>query len=104
MNIVIAFQDQRPDEGVAYVARRAVEHALDRFAPGIRDVHVQIRDENGHKGGVDQRCTLALRTIAGQEFHLHDRDASPASAVHRLARRAARLVRESRRLRRGGSR
>ncbi|MBL8727607.1 MAG: HPF/RaiA family ribosome-associated protein [Planctomycetes bacterium] len=92
MNIVISFLDRRPCEHLAYVARRAVQHALDRFATRIRDITVKIRDVNGDKGGEDQRCTLAVRTVGGREFFLHDLDSSPASAVHRLARRAARLV------------
>jgi hypothetical protein len=92
MNILVTFHDRRPSEQVAYTARRAIEHALDRFRARIRDITVKIRDENGHKGGEDQLCSLAVRVDGGGEIHLHDRDSSPETAVHRLARRATRLV------------
>lgn len=104
MNIVIAFQDRRPCQEIAYAARRAVEQALDRFAGRIRDVTVRIRDENGDKGGIDQRCSLALRTRAGEQWFLHDRDSSATDAVRRLVRRAARLVASRPRRRAGAAR
>ena len=92
MNILVTFHDRRPSEETAYAARRAVEHALDRFAARIRDITVKIRDDNADRGGEDQVCTLAVRVAGGGEFHLHDRDSSAESAVRRLARRATRLV------------
>lgn len=104
LNILISFQDRRPCEQVAWVARRAIEHALDRFAQRIRDVTVKIRDENAQKGGIDQHCSLSLRVHGGREFHLHDIDSSPQNALHRLAARAARLVKATTRRRRGGRR
>lgn len=104
MNIVIAFQDRRPCQEIAYSARRALEHALDRFAERIRDVTVRIRDENGDKGGIDQRCSLTVRTRAGEQWFLHDRDSSAADAVRRLARRAARLIATRTRRRAGAAR
>ncbi|MBL8752295.1 MAG: HPF/RaiA family ribosome-associated protein [Planctomycetes bacterium] len=94
MDIVVSFKDRAPCERLAWYARRALGSALDRFAARIRDVTVRIRDENGAKGGVDQHCSIAMRVDGGQELHLHDIDATPESALHRLARRAARLVRE----------
>ena len=92
MQILVTFHDRRPSEQIAYAARRAVEHALDRFRARIRDITVKIRDENAQKGGDDQLCSLAVRVDGGGEIHLHDRDSSAESAVHRLARRATRLV------------
>lgn len=99
MNVLVTFRDRRPSEQLAYVARRAVENALDRFRSRIRDITIKIRDENGPKGGEDQTCSLAVRVHGGGEIHLHDRDSSPESALHRLARRAARIVSGMSRLR-----
>ncbi len=95
MNIVVSFHDRPPSESLAWVARRAVANALDRFASRIRSITVKIRDENGAKGGIDQRCSLAVDVVAGAPIHLHATDASAESAVHRLAHRAARVVRET---------
>jgi hypothetical protein len=94
MDIVVAFKDRSPSEHLAWTARRALAAALDRFAARIRDVTVRIRDENGAKGGIDQHCSVAVRVVGGQELHLHDIDATAEPALHRLARRAARLVRD----------
>lgn len=95
MNIVVSFHDRPASESLAWTARRAVANALDRFASRIRSITVKIRDENGQKGGVDQHCSIAVAVADGREFHLHDTDASPESALHRLAGRAARLVRDT---------
>lgn len=95
MDIVVSFHDRAPSETLAWVARRAVANALDRFASRIRSITVKIRDENGQKGGIDQHCSLAVATVNGREFHLHDIDSSPESALHRLAGRAARVVRDA---------
>lgn len=95
MNIVISFHDRPASEQLAYVARRALANALNRFASRIRGITVKIRDENGHKGGIDQHCSLAVSVASGKEFHLHDTDSSAESALHRLADRASRLVRET---------
>ena len=92
MQILVMFQNRRPCEQVAYAARRALEQALDRFAGRIRDVTVKIRDDNAERGGEDQLCSIALRVEGGGQLHLHDRDSRPEPAIHRLARRAARLV------------
>ena len=99
MNVLVSFRDRRPSEQLAYVARRSVESALDRFRTRIRDITIKIRDENGPKGGEDQACSLAVRVQGGGETHLHDRDSSPESALHRLARRAARILAGMTRLR-----
>lgn len=95
MDIVVAFQDRNASEQLAWLARRTLTQALDRFAARIRDITVRIRDENGSKGGIDQHCSLALRIAGGRELHLHDTDADAAPALHRLAHRAARLLRET---------
>jgi hypothetical protein len=95
MDIVVTFQDRTASEHLAWVARRAVAQALDRFAARIHDVTVRFRDENGKKGGIDQHCSLALRVAGGRELHLHDTDAEAEPALHRLVHRAARLVRDA---------
>ena len=61
MNVLVSFRDRRPSEQLAYVARRSVESALDRFRTRIRDITIKIRDENVPKGGEDQACSLAVR-------------------------------------------
>lgn len=90
--VVVSFLARSPDEELAYVARRHLGFALDRFAGRIADVRLRIRDENGPRGGEDQHCSLAVKIIGHDELHLHDNDSSAERAIHRLARRAARAV------------
>ena len=92
MNLTISFHDQKPSEDVAWRARRAVAFALDRFEDRIREVVLRIADVNGPRGGRDQRCTLALAVAGGGSIVLEDQDESAERCVHRLARRAARVL------------
>lgn len=92
MNMMVSFLDRRPDENLAWIARRRIAFALDRFAARIAEITVRFRDENGPRGGADQHLSLAIRTIGGHEFHLQETDTSAEIAIHRLARRAARSL------------
>lgn len=103
MNVLVSFLDRRPCEQLAWFARRSLLFALDRFAPRIREVALRVRDENGPRGGVDQRCSLEIKLVGTGDVHLHDVDASAEKCVHRLARKAARLLSRGSQ-RRGGRR
>jgi hypothetical protein len=92
MNILVSFLDRRPCEQIAWFARRTLGFALDRFSSRIAEVALRVRDENGPRGGEDQQCSLAIRVVGGQDVFLQDNDAKAERAVHRLARRAARLL------------
>lgn len=92
MNIVVSFHDRPASEQLAWAARRALGHALDRFADRIRSVAVKFRDENAAKGGIDQHCSIAVETASGPAIHLHATDSSAESALRRLAGRAARVI------------
>lgn len=92
MNILVSFLDRRPCEQIAWFARRTLGFALDRFAPRIAEVALRVRDQNGPRGGEDQRCTLAIKVVGGPDVWLEDTDAKAEKAVHRLARRAARML------------
>jgi hypothetical protein len=104
MDIDVTFEHRGRSTRLVDFARRTLAQALDRFGARIRAVRVRFRDENGKKGGVDQHCALALQIHGGGSLHLHETDASAETALHRVAARAARLVREAfarRRERRG---
>lgn len=92
MHLTIAFKNRRPSEDLAWQARRTLAFALDRFAHRIAEVALRITDVNGPRGGADQQCQLAIQVAGGRTLVLRDLDSSPERCVHRLARRAARLL------------
>lgn len=92
MNIVVTFQDRRPDEQLAYVARRAIGQALQRFAARIRDITVAIRGADEGDGAEAPECCLALQVAGGRELHLRSSDATAEGALRGIAARAARAV------------
>ena len=95
MDIDVSFKDRGRSSRLVAFAHRTLAQALDRFGARIRAVQVRFRDENGKKGGVDQHCALAVQMAGGGALHLHATDVSAETALHRVAARAARLVRES---------
>lgn len=92
MNIVISFQDRRPDERLAYVARAAITDALHRFAARIRDITVAIR--GGDEGLAPPECTVALQVAGGRELHLRSSDVTAEGALREVAARAAGALRD----------
>jgi hypothetical protein len=95
MNIFVHFLGRRRSRRVVDFAQRMLQRALGRVGQPIREIRLRIRDENGARGGVDHRCSLEIRLAQGGALHLHELAAEPESAVHRLAQRAGRLLRNT---------
>lgn len=75
-------------------AERRVLFALGQFSARLRSVHVRVSDENGPKGGVDQRCLMEARFGTGGSLVAEVRDPDLYAAVSRAAERLGRRVRE----------
>jgi ribosome-associated translation inhibitor RaiA len=86
---------------------------LDRFAGVIRELKVRIVDDNGPKGGIDQRCEVGVELNDGRRLRARARAGLIPDAIDRalrriavaLSREQARRIAERRRvpwLRRGG--
>jgi hypothetical protein len=99
MEFLVMFRNRQPSKKLKAFARRTLGFALDRFASRIASVMLRVRDDNGPRGGADQRCSLEIQLVGGRALHLQDVDTSAEKCVHRLARRAARLVGKSANLR-----
>jgi len=95
MNIFVHFLGRRRSRRVAEFAQRMLQRALARVGQPIREIRLRIRDENAARGGIDHRCSLEIRLEHGGSLHLHELAAEPESAVHRLAQRAGRLLRNT---------
>lgn len=84
-------ESERPD-----LAREMVESEIDkalgRFKDRITRVEVHLRDINGPKEGVDQRCSIEVR-LAGYDPLAVDADAADiTTAVREAAGKARRAV------------
>jgi len=85
----------RLDDELKNHTTRRVRFALGRFADRVGRVTVHLTDVNGPRGGVDQRCRIAValvpRGVARVEGSGHD----PFALVARVAKRVGRSVRRA---------
>ena len=65
MQIDIRCRERDILRGIQEWARRRVLFAIGQFGSRVRAVRVQIDDENGPKGGIDQRCLMEARLLGG---------------------------------------
>jgi ribosome-associated translation inhibitor RaiA len=84
--------------------KEKLQTALDRFARRIALVRVSLRDENGPRGGRDQRCRLVVEIPPRGRVVVAGTDTDLMTAITRTARRAGfavkRLVQRRRLIRR----
>jgi len=76
--------------------RDRVRAALDQHGARVHDVRVQLEDDNGPRGGRDQRCRVTVRLVSGQLL-VHertDRDlyANVSLAADMVKRRVGKVV------------
>lgn len=72
---------------------RRVRFAVGQFGAAIRSVLVRLSDENGPRGGTDQRCTMEARIPRLDPVVVEVSDADAYAAVSRAAERLQRRVR-----------
>lgn len=71
-----------------YIQRR-VRFALERLARAIRRVHVQLRDLNGPRGGVDKSCQVRIALATAATLVVEHRSASAYAAIDSAMDKAA---------------
>ena len=70
-------------EALAKYVRGVVESALSRFSEQITRVEVHVSDENGHKGGQnDKRCVMEARLEHHQPLAVTHHSATVGEAVN----------------------
>jgi putative sigma-54 modulation protein len=92
MRIVVREQHMQLDESVRETISRRLGFALSRFAEQIRSTEVQVADVNGPRGGIDKRCTVAVRMAGAGTVVVEHEDSDPHVAVARAFERAGRAV------------
>ncbi|MEO0530291.1 MAG: hypothetical protein AAF266_06895 [Planctomycetota bacterium] len=75
-------------------ARDRFTAGLRRYASIVRDVAVQIRDENGPRGGRDQACTVRIALKGGEEVCIREKSNTPLQAIGHALKRVRRVVSE----------
>jgi hypothetical protein len=81
------------DEASAEGYRQVVESALDRFSDRITRVEVHLSDQNGPKGGEDdKRCVMEARLEGQQPTAVTCQAASLEEAVAGAADKLARVI------------
>ena len=92
MRLVVRGQHMQLDESVRETISRRLGSALSRFAERIRSTEVQVADVNGPRGGMDKRCTIAVRMTGAGTVVVKDKHADPHVAVARAFERVGRAV------------
>ena len=86
------FTSDRITAEVRETIERIVRLGLTRFATQVRQVHVSVRDQNGPKGGDDQRCVLKIVLNGLPEVIIQEICPSVEQAVGLAVDRAARNI------------
>lgn len=92
MLIEIAKRSGRLAEGVRQLIERRMQLALGRFSPRIRRVLATFSDVAGNHGYSNKKCRLRIDLIPSGEVVVEDIDPSVATALAKVAERAAQSV------------
>src|SRR5947209_20351484 len=104
MQIQISGRKMKPSNRLREHIQRRLNFALQRFAQHIRKLHVQVRDLNGPRGGVDKSCQLTIFLMSGATRVLEERaenaylaidclEDKPATSIARqMKRKTVRLL------------
>jgi putative sigma-54 modulation protein len=92
MQIHINGRKVKPSNRLREHIQRRLTFALQRFAQHIRKLHVQVRDLNGPRGGVDKSCQLKIFFISGANRVLEERASSAYLAIDSLVDKAATAI------------
>lgn len=92
MNLQISGREEKVSDRLREHIERRVKFALQRFAQHIRKMHVQLRDLNGPRGGIDKSCKLTIFLLSGAAMVLEERGPNAYGAIDCLVDKAARII------------
>jgi putative sigma-54 modulation protein len=93
MMVTVQCADVPVTPGIREWAERRVRFALGRFAGQVRCVRVRVSDQNGPRGGPDQRCVMVAPVARLGSVAAEVTDTDLYRAVSRAADRLGRRVR-----------
>ncbi|HOU92716.1 MAG TPA: HPF/RaiA family ribosome-associated protein [Polyangiaceae bacterium] len=107
MKVDVRFHGSKGSERLREHAKRRIAFGFGRIAPEVSLVRVRLGDENGPRGGVDQRCHVTVVGPSFGQLEVEQLGADPfatvSSAVDRIARTTGRRLERNRPVRGGGS-
>lgn len=92
MNLTVQLPHAAEPDALLPHADRSLRFALTRFAVLLSEVRLRLVDDNGPRGGVDQRARVWLRLSRGDVLTVEAVDQDPRTAIARAADRAARAL------------
>lgn len=93
MRVDIVYHDGPLTGSLRDWTERRVLFAIGQFGPAVRAVRVSLADQNGPRGGPDQRCLMEARMARASRVVAEVVDADLYAAVSRAADRLHRRVR-----------
>lgn len=94
MQIRVLSRTQQAGIDADATTRERAQRLLDRFAPRIGSIDVQVVDVNGPKGGVDRACEVRAALVDGTRLRTQARDALIPRAIDAAMRRLVRMITE----------
>ena len=92
MNMQISAKHLTVNPTLLDIIERRLHFALGRFSGTIHSVAVNMRDENGPRGGVDKACRIIVKIRGVEDVIVEGRGHSLQAVVNRTADRAGRAV------------
>ncbi len=92
MNLIIQLPHATDGGTVRDHADRVIRFALTRFTTAIAAVSLRLVDENGPRGGVDQRCRVQVQLRTGGSLTVEAVGSDPHAVIHDVVARMARTL------------
>lgn len=92
MQIELLSLSRRRDVDTHASLTHRARFALDRFASLVDVMKVRIVDENGPKGGIDQRCCVDVRLADGRRVRASARAARVPQAIDAALKRCREVL------------
>ena len=74
-------------------AHHHVKQIFNKFSAQVSNVHVELRDKNGRRGGGDKQCRIRIQLAVGNALVVQEEQASLRTAIRRATDRAAKEIR-----------
>ncbi len=92
MNLTIQLPHTPDTSSIRDHADRVLRFALTRFTDAITAIRLRLVDENGPRGGVDQRCRVQVTLRNGGEVSVEGLGSDPRAVIHEVVARAERAI------------
>lgn len=92
MNLTIQIPRTDDSSSVREHAERALRFAFTRFTSAIAGIRLRLVDENGPRGGVDQRCRVHVVLRSGGTISVEGTGTDGVSAIFDVVARAERTI------------